>query len=345
MSSFPAISVIIPTYNCDRYLTQAIDSVLAQTTEDYELIVIDDGSTDDTAHVIAQIIKRYDADITNKTHPRQGTIRYIRQSNQGVAVARNHGIQLARGEYIAFLDADDWFVPTKLDHQWAIFDTNPDVGMVHSGWQRVDANGQRLMDVKPWIDCPQLDLAQWLQWKPVLPSAMMFRKEWLLKADGFDPRFPPAEDTDLVLRLAAMGCQTAWLKDITVYYRQHGDSAMHKGLPQARSLSAVINQFFTRSDLPPEIRRGEQKTRFSTWIWIAWYLHYTGHPDEMVQYLKQAWQYSTHPPIDTLIIWIESFAQFSKNWGTVLNTEALCKSAAWTELTQWCMAQTQRSRG
>ena len=334
MSSSPTISVVIPTYNCDRYLSHAIDSVLAQTIEDYELIIIDDGSTDDTA----QVLKRYAVD--KITPPRQQTIRYIRQSNQGVAVARNHGIQLARGSLIAFLDADDWFVSTKLEHQWEIFEANPEVGMVHSGWQRVDAAGESLLEVKPWSDCPRLDLEQWLQWKPVLPSAMMFRKEWLLKADGFDPRFPPAEDTDLVLRLAAMGCQTAWLKEITVYYRQHDESAMHKGLPQARSLAAVINQFFLRSDLPPEIRRGEQKTRFGTWSWIAWYLHYTGHPAEMIQYLKQAWQYSTHSPIDTLIIWIESFAQFSKNWGTVLDTESFCTSPAWTELTQWCMSQT-----
>ena len=339
MSSSPAISVIIPTYNCDRYLSQAIDSVLNQTIEDYELVVIDDGSTDNTA----QVMKQYEADKSIRQH-RQQSIRYIRQSNQGVAVARNHGIQLARGQLVAFLDADDWLVPTKLQHQWAIFEARPDVGMVHSGWQRVDAQGQMLMDVKPWLDCPHLDLEQWLQWKPVLPSAMMFRKEWLFKADGFDPHFPPAEDTDLVLRLAAMGCQTAWLEEITVYYRQHDESAMHKGLPQARSLSAVINQFFRRSDLPPAIRRGERNTRFATWIWIAWYLHYTGHPQKMVEYLKKAWQYSNHPPVDTLVIWIESFAQFSKNWGTTLETEALCQSSAWTELTQWCLAQAVRHK-
>lgn len=331
----PSISIIIPTYNCDRYLAQAIDSVLEQTFDDYELLIIDDGSTDNTQ----QVIHRYEKGNLKTPQHRSSNIRYIHQSNQGVAVARNHGIQIARGAFIAFLDADDWLVPTKLEHQWTLLDANTDVGMVHSGWQRVDSRGQKLMDVKPWKHCPRLNLEHWLQWKPVLPSAMMFRKEWLVKADGFDPRFPPAEDTDLVLRLAAMGCETEWLEEITVYYRQHNESAMHKGLPQARSLSAVINQFFLRSDLPPAIRRGERNTRCSTWIWIAWYLHYTGHPDEMVHYLKQAWQYSNHPPIDTLVIWIESFAQFSKSWGTLLDTEALCESPAWTDLTQWCIAQ------
>ena len=319
----PLISVIIPTYNCDRYLPQAIDSVFAQTFEDYELLVIDDGSTDTTP----QVVQRYDDD----------RFRYIRQANQGVAVARNHGIQLARGEWIAFLDADDWFVPTKLEHQGAIFDAHPDVGIVHSGWQRVDAAGQTLMDVMPWHDVPRLDLEHWLKWKPVLPSAMMFRRSWLLQADGFDPRFPPAEDTDLVLRLAAMGCQTEWLQDITVYYRQHEDSAMYKGLPQARSLSAVIDQFFARSDLPPAIRRGERTTRFSTWVWIAWYLHYTGHTQEMVTYLRQAWELSPYAPVDTIVSWVESFAQFSRHWGAVLDTHALCQSQEWTELTRWCL--------
>ncbi|NET11078.1 MAG: glycosyltransferase, partial [Symploca sp. SIO2B6] len=200
----PTISIILPSYNGDRYLAQAIDSVLSQTYQDYELLVIDDGSTDTTPTLVQSYTHRKPFRLSQK-------LRYIRQSNQGVSAARNHGIQLARGEIIAFLDADDWFLPLKLEQQYAVFAAEPTAGLVHSGWRRVNAEGAPLMDVTPWHDCPQLDLEQWLKWKPVLPSAMMFRKEWLLRADGFDPHFPLAEDTDLTLRLAAMGCQTAWL--------------------------------------------------------------------------------------------------------------------------------------
>lgn len=330
--STPIISVIIPTYNGDRYLTQAIESVLEQTHQDYELLVVDDGSTDTTPNLVQ-------ANPTWEQLRQTQTLRYIRQANQGVSAARNHGIQLARGAIIAFLDADDWFLPTKLEQQSEVFFQEPDVGMVHSGWRRVSAEGNPLMDVTPWHDCPHLDLEQWLQWKPVLPSAMMFRKEWLFRADGFDSHFPLAEDTDLVLRLAAMGCQTAWLKDITVCYRQHDASAIQQGLKQARSLSTVIDQLFSRTDLPPHVQRNETATRFSTWVWIAWDLYRTGHPMEMADYLKQSWCHSTLSPVDTIVTWVESFAQFSKNIGTTLDTNTLCQDPAWVDAVQWCLSQ------
>lgn len=332
MSATPQVSVIIPTYNGDRYLAEAIESVLGQSYDNYELLVIDDGSTDSTPAVVRAYGDR---------------IRYIVQDNQGVAVARNHGLQLAQGSLIAFLDADDVFLPDKLAAQVAVFEAcstthasaHPDIGIVHSGWRRVDAEGRPLMDVEPWHTVPRLDLESWLRWKPVLPSAMMFQRDWLWRADGFDPRFPPAEDTDLVLRLALMGCETRWLKAITVHYRQHDGSAMHKGLPQARSLTAVIDQFFAQPDVPPSIRRIESQIRYSTDVWIAWYLNYTQHRSDMVAYLKKAWQRRPAPMIDTLISWAESFAAFSKQWGSEFDMNQLCGSPEWQHLTQWILQQ------
>ena len=122
-------------------------------------------------------------------------------------------IAQAKGNLVAFLDADDYFFPGKLAKQAAIFARKPEIGIVHSGWQRVDAEGNKLIDIHPWEKAPELDLENWLRWKPVLPSAMMFRREWLEYAGGFDPRFPPAEDTDLILRMALKGCKTAWLRE------------------------------------------------------------------------------------------------------------------------------------
>lgn len=326
MRNRPRVSVIIPTYNCDRYLAEAIESVLAQSYQDYELLVIDDGSTDTTPSILAAYGDR---------------LRSITQENQGVAVARNHGLKLAQGEFIAFLDADDVLLPHKLADQIKVFDScdqtgNP-IGIVHSGWRRITHQGHPLMDVEPWHTVPHLTLENWLQWKPVLPSAMMFRRDWLIKADGFDPRFPPAEDTDLVLRLALMGCKTQWLKTITVSYRQHEDSAMHKGLPQARSLTGVINQFFSHPQLPPKIRYMEKDVRYSTNVWIAWYLYYTHHPTDMSEYLKQSWNQSPYPAIDTIIHWTESFSAFSKSWGAELDINTLCQTPEWQAATAWVM--------
>lgn len=323
----PTVAVIIPAYNCDRYIEQAIESVLAQEGCQYEVIVIDDGSTDSTEEIL---------------QPYGDRIRYIQQKNQGVAAARNHGIAVAKANLIAFLDADDYFLPGKLAQQAEILIKRPDLGIVHSGWQRVDAQGNKLLDVSPWENIPELDLENWLRWKPVLPSAMMFRREWLQYVGGFDPRFPPAEDTNLVLKLALKGCKTTWLRQITVCYRQHEDSAMHKGLPQARSLLAVTDDFFAQPDLPPQVRLMEQSVRYGTLVWIAWYLHYTGHHGETTEYLKRAWKYRPNSGMETVVNWIESFAEFSHNWGVEFNVSNLTNSQEWEELVQWIIQTTSQ---
>ena len=325
--SEPLISIIIPSYNCELYIAEAIESVLQQQDCHYEIVIIDDGSTDNTKEVL---------------EPYQQKIRYIPQQNQGVAAARNHGIAQARGELVAFLDADDYFMPGKLSAQAKLFRQDPSLGIVHSGWQRVDAHGNKLLDVRPWENIPTLELEDWLRWKPVLPSAMMFRREWLEYVDGFDPRFPPAEDTELILRMALKGCKATWLKEITVYYRQHPESAMHKGLPQARSLSAVTENFFQQPNLPDKVKLMEHSVRYGTMVWTAWYLHYTKHPVEMAEYLRNAWQYRPFSPTEASINWVESFAEFSRNWGVEFDAYSLTNSVEWQELIKWVIEETSK---
>lgn len=318
------VSVIIPAYNCARYLPEAIASVQNQTYTDWEIIVVDDGSTDQTREAIA---------------PYERDIRYIYQDNQGVSAARNHGITLAQGDWVAFLDADDYFFPDKLAAQVSVFREQPELGIVHSGWQRVNAKGEFLMDVNPWKQVPVLDLESWLRWKPVLPSAMMFRREWLVRAGGFDSRFPPAEDTELVLRLARLGCKADWLRQVTVGYRQHEESAMYKGLPQARSLAAVIDDFFSH-DLPEPIRRQESQIRYHTLVWIAWYLYSSGHHAEMRAYLEQAIPYSPYVGVEMVIHWGDSFEAFARNWGTTFDSAPLRQSSEWQA---WVRTVAQRA--
>ncbi|MFS8117396.1 MAG: glycosyltransferase family 2 protein, partial [Microcoleus sp.] len=118
----PQVSVIIPAYNGDRYIVQAVESVFAQTYTNWEIIVVDDGSTDETHQVLQPYLDK---------------IRYIYQENRGVAAARNRGIQEAKGEFIAFLDQDDFFLPDKLAAQIALFRQQPSLGIVNSGWRLV----------------------------------------------------------------------------------------------------------------------------------------------------------------------------------------------------------------
>ena len=135
ISETPQISVIIPAYNCDRYVEQAVESVINQTYPADEIIIIDDGSQDNTRQVL---------------QPYSNYIHYVYQENQGVSVARNHGLKLARGEFIVFLDADDIFLPNKLATQLAVFQAKPQLGLVQSGWRRVNQQGETLMDATPW---------------------------------------------------------------------------------------------------------------------------------------------------------------------------------------------------
>ena len=323
------ISVVIPTYNCQRYIAKAIESAIAQEVS--ELIVVDDGSTDSTKTVV-------DTFSQLSSGPR---VHYVYQPNQGVCAARNHGIRLAQGELVAFLDADDWYLPNKLARQASLFVADSELGLVQSGWQRVTESGQVIAAVKPWEIAPELTLATWLRHKPVLPSALMVRKSWLARVGGFDPEFEAAEDVELVTRLAVKGCRSAWLKEVAVSYRQRSGSAMGDGLVQARDLAKFLDKFFQQPDLPATAQLLENSVRYHTLVWAAWYLQSTGCWPQMADYLRQAWRYSPYLPMETLTHWIESFTSFALDAGSPVDMQALIASPDWQELVRWLLAQRQ----
>src|SRR5262245_31985364 len=120
------ISVIIPTYNHAGFLTAAIESVLAQTLKPSEVIVVVDGSTDDTCSVLLAF---------------EDKVRVVNQKNLGVSAARNNGARVARGSLLAFLDSDDVWLPEKLSHQFQRFQRDPELGLVHCGLQYIDQQG------------------------------------------------------------------------------------------------------------------------------------------------------------------------------------------------------------
>jgi glycosyltransferase involved in cell wall biosynthesis len=310
------ISVIIPAYNCSSYIETAIQSALFHL--DGEVIVIDDGSTDNTADRVAGIL-----------HP---GLRYVYQSNQGVSVARNQGIGLAKGRFIAFLDADDWFLPGKLAQQAELFSQDATLGLVQSGWQRVNEQGQVVRQIKPWESIPKLTLETWLRFKPVLPSALMIKREWLERVGGFDGELQAAEDVDLVCRLALAGCKSAWLPQVGVNYRVRSQSAMGNALIQARDLNRFLDKFFSRGDLNAVARLMEGQVRYGTLTWLAWYLYQAGHTDVMAQTLKQAWSYSPHLPLETVAYWMDNFAGFAREWGLHLDMATLTQDPHWQQL-------------
>jgi glycosyltransferase involved in cell wall biosynthesis len=203
--SKPLVSVVIPVYNGERYLAEAIQSVLDQTYRNFEVIVVDDGSTDGSASVV----KRYGE-----------TIRYIHQSNGGVCKSRNTGIAVAQGDYLAFLDQDDLWLPGKLAVQVAYLDSHPEVGAVYSqcevkgkGWLR-----SSLYYAMPVKD----DIFGIMSGTCLLMTASMIRREVLRKIGGFDEALigAGAEDIDLTIRLTQVA-KIAYLPQILAVYRVH----------------------------------------------------------------------------------------------------------------------------
>ena len=182
----PVISIIIPTYNRSSFVQEAIDSVLAQKFVDFELIVVDDGSTDDTHSAL----KKY-----NKS------IKYIYQRNKGVSAARNTGVRESSGEWLAFLDSDDLWKPKKLTVQYNYLKDNPTclICQTEEIWIK---NGQRINPKKRHQKQSGQIFKASLPLCIVSPSAVMIHRSLFEQMHGFDESLPACEDYDLWLRIS-----------------------------------------------------------------------------------------------------------------------------------------------
>lgn len=313
----PQVSVIIPAYNGEAYIQQSIESVLHQSYQNWELVVVDDGSTDRTQKIVTEY-----GDL----------VRYVYQENQNVAAARNRGIREARGEWLAFLDQDDFFVPEKLAVQVSALAKHPSVGIVHSGWQIVDREGNVVSRVEPWHGIPELNVASWLLWKPVFLGAMLFRRDGLEFAGGFNCRFHQAPDVDLVLRLALMGCEAVWVPQTTVGYRQHDRNASRNTQVQVLECEEVLDRLFARSNLSEEIGQLERQARYNNMVWSAWRLYYTGKLADMANCLGRSLRYTSRSRTETILDWIGWFRQYSLEYGCQFDPAVLSNSSEWQEL-------------
>jgi glycosyltransferase involved in cell wall biosynthesis len=311
------VSVIIPAYNGDRYIKDAIASIFSQNYNDYEIIVVDDGSTDNTC----SLIKSYG-----------DKINYHHQDNQGVAAARNRGLELAKGKYIAFLDQDDFFLPDKLASQVALLESKPSLSIVNSGWQIVDQEGRLLASVQPWQKLPILDLAGLIIWKPVFLGAMLFRRSCLEGSSGFDSTWEQTPDVDLVMHLASLGCQADWVKQTTVAYRQHQNNASKNVIFQAQELDTMLAKFFSQSDLLPVVKQLENPSRYQSLVWSAWRLYNNGYVTEMAQYLAKSLLYTSKSRTKTVFDWIESFKNYSAEYGNQIDVHSLSNLEEWKAL-------------
>lgn len=236
------VSVVIPSYNYGRFIAEAIRSALGQTLVPSEIIVVDDGSVDDTAMVVAGFGEG---------------VRYIRQENSGVCVARNRGVAESTGELIAFLDADDIWEPTKLEKQSAVFARDEHIGLVHCGMREFENDtGETIAMHTEGLEGDVAD--ELLLWeKPavnVSGSAIIVSRESFDAVGGFDPRQKCGEDWDLCYRIARR-YRVGFVVEPLVNYRRHGAAAHMNVSEMERGMELFYEKAFAADDAVGRLRR------------------------------------------------------------------------------------------
>jgi glycosyltransferase involved in cell wall biosynthesis len=210
------VSVVIPLYNAEDVIRETIESALAQTYPDREIIVVDDGSCDASARIVKDFGDR---------------VRLVQQANAGVAGARNRGIAESRGRYLALLDHDDLWDPTKLEKQVRLLEQRPEVGMVITDVAHVDRKGRPMGIVGPGYNPSETFARLFVQGYVPTPSAAMIRRSVLQKTGGFDESFHSAglDDHELWTRIAAH-CEIASIPEPLTVHRNRERKPAHVAL-------------------------------------------------------------------------------------------------------------------
>ena len=224
MSEIPAVSVVMSARDGERYLAAAIESVLAQTLADLELVLIDDGSTDSSPQILAAYASTDERVLVH------------RHEHAGLATSLNRGIAYARSPLIARLDADDVAWPRRLELQVAHLAEHPDVGLVGGAVTFIDEHGHQFADARYPATDAEIRRA-FSSTTPFVHSAVTMRREALDAAGGYRAAFPHAEDLDLWLRIGAVA-ELANLAEIVVSYRIHSRQSTVTGL-ERQSVSAL----------------------------------------------------------------------------------------------------------
>ena len=225
----PKVSVVIPAYNAMSYLPETLESVFMQTFTDLEVLIIDDGSLDHIAQWFSEV-----------TDPR---VKLMKQENQGVSAARNTGIAHTQGEYVAFLDADDLWKPTKLEKQVRCLENKPAVGLVYTWTVLVDERGNptgRVMashvEGDVWEQIIENDMIRNV-------SSVMVRRCCFETVGVFDPSLAFAEDRDMWSRIA-FRYPFAVVKEPLICYREHANGASKNRQKMFQGIRTVIEKTF-----------------------------------------------------------------------------------------------------
>ncbi|WP_416224053.1 glycosyltransferase [Thiohalophilus sp.] len=285
----PRVSVIMPAYNTAQYIGEAINSVLSQDYPNKELIIIDDGSTDGTV----DIIRRYEPAVTLLT-----------QKNQGSAVARNAGLDAARGDYVAFLDSDDIWLPGKLTAQVRYMEQHPEIGMSYGRWQvwKPQSDGEFSAPKVPCTD-DQAGLVEdgsgWLYNRLLFTSLLhtitvIARRDLIDKVGRFDITLKRGQDYDYWLRASRI-TEIHQLDQILALYRLHGEGCVKKW-PHVNYEKVVVENALSRWGLEGPTgevtTKADMQRRLAGTCFSFGYHHYwEGSPRLAVQAFRQCLGY------------------------------------------------------
>jgi glycosyltransferase involved in cell wall biosynthesis len=270
----PKVSIVIPAYNAMKYLPETIESVFRQTFNNYEVIVVNDGSQDNIESWIAQL-----------NHPK---VSLITQENQGLSGARNTGIINSKGEYVALLDADDLWAPTKLEKQVMLLDQSTEVGLIYTWMALIDENGVPTGRIFNAEDEGKI-------WKKLLESNVvgcgsvpLIRRSCFDKVGLFDRNLRSfVEDWDLWLRMAPH-YDFKVVKEPLVFYRQLSSSASKNWEAMAVSYQIVLDKNF--KDVPEEMQYLKARSNGFINLYLAWkpLQGLTPQPKVAAEYRKKA---------------------------------------------------------
>lgn len=226
MNDDPLVSVVIPSYNRAKYIAETIESVLDQTYRNIEVIVIDDGSTDNTGEVVSQYLPR---------------IKYIRQANAERGASRNHGLSISKGEYIAFLDSDDVWLPTKVEHDLRIFSSSPRIGLVCSNAVQIDAAGRQLKLLRPKAYSGTVT-DRLIVNNFVLMATHLAKTAAVRQLNGFreERELSGSEDWELWVRLST-SVEFFHSNEVTARIRTHDENTMGDATGMSRSMSYALD--------------------------------------------------------------------------------------------------------
>jgi glycosyltransferase involved in cell wall biosynthesis len=234
MSAEPTVSIVMPAFNAAQFLDEAVCSVLDQTFRDFEFIIVDDGSTDDTATILQKYAKA------------DSRVRVFRQTNEGMIPALNRGCRVARGRFIARMDADDISLPQRIERQLKYLEAHPEIGILGTWASRIDENGRVVGD---WCLSPNPKVLKWNHFFTVcvIHPTVLMRREVLEKLNYYRSDAIHAEDRDLWLRASAI-TDFSNLPECLLKYRVWGKSTSNRlkrayKETQIDLLAAFISEF------------------------------------------------------------------------------------------------------